>query len=135
MIPLRVIACVKPHPAWNVSFLLLKKKRGSGRFLSQGFAFDFSALFSRSIFRVFCEKCAARRLRGSRFRFLETTPAFCTQPCEKRRIPERVRFNTSVHMVNGKLPKSPYRQWGFLSICLMDQEVAAGDRPQLPDLG
>ncbi|MEO5346607.1 MAG: hypothetical protein H7834_09550 [Magnetococcus sp. YQC-9] len=36
------------------------------------FVFDFSALFSRSIFRVFCEKCAARRLREHRFRFLET---------------------------------------------------------------
>ncbi|MEO5346610.1 MAG: hypothetical protein H7834_09565 [Magnetococcus sp. YQC-9] len=39
-----------------------EKKRGSGRFLSQGFAFALSALFKRSIFRAFCEKCAVHRL-------------------------------------------------------------------------
>ncbi|MEO5345621.1 MAG: hypothetical protein H7834_04470, partial [Magnetococcus sp. YQC-9] len=40
-----------------------------------------------------CEKCAARRLRERRFRFLETTLTSCTQPCKKLRIPKQVRFS------------------------------------------
>ncbi|MEO5345947.1 MAG: hypothetical protein H7834_06170 [Magnetococcus sp. YQC-9] len=59
--PLGTVNPSKPRPVWDMQFFLMKKKRWSGRFLSQGFAFAFSALFKRTIFRVFCEKCAARR--------------------------------------------------------------------------
>ncbi|MEO5347589.1 MAG: hypothetical protein H7834_14620, partial [Magnetococcus sp. YQC-9] len=57
----------KPHPARNVSFLLVKKKRGSGRFISQGFAFDFSALFDKKHFSRLLRKM--RRAPPSRESF------------------------------------------------------------------
>ncbi|MEO5347973.1 MAG: hypothetical protein H7834_16595, partial [Magnetococcus sp. YQC-9] len=53
-----------------------------------------------------CEKCAARRLRERRFRFLETTLTSCTQPCKKLRIPKQVRFKSNLTIDKPFFPKT-----------------------------
>ncbi|MEO5344947.1 MAG: hypothetical protein H7834_01050 [Magnetococcus sp. YQC-9] len=73
--------------AWKFLFID-KKKRGSGRFLSQGFAFDFGALLKEASFAFFAKNAPRAAFAGVVFCFLETTPASCTRALRKTTHPK-----------------------------------------------
>ncbi|MEO5347874.1 MAG: hypothetical protein H7834_16070 [Magnetococcus sp. YQC-9] len=64
-----------------MSIFLVKKKRGSGRFLSQDFDFAFSALFTKKHFSRLFQKNAPRAAKdcGIVLRLLQNNPANMAQ--------------------------------------------------------
>ncbi|MBF0165962.1 MAG: hypothetical protein HQM01_15910 [Magnetococcales bacterium] len=83
---------LKPYPSWIMSLFLLKKKRASGRFLSQGFdiefefefefEFEISALSTKKHFSRFLRKMRRAQPYASRFHFLGTMLVSCARHCE-----------------------------------------------------